>query len=82
MLTMHGASFLGVKTRDAVQNRAKNTSRVMAIVTIVLFALGGFWINPYECLCCSIHSNPIQPSGLQPLIQTGRHANCGLVDEL
>ncbi len=64
MLTMHGASFLGVKTRDAVQNRAKTVSRIMAIVTIILFALGGLWIshiNAYVVQSTLPHDGPSNP---------------------
>ncbi|MDQ5884015.1 MAG: cytochrome bd ubiquinol oxidase subunit [Pseudomonadota bacterium] len=64
MLTMHGASFLGVKTRDAVQNRAKTVSRIMAVVTIILFALGGLWIshiNAYVVQSTLPHDGPSNP---------------------
>lgn len=73
MLTMHGASFLGVKTRDTVQNRAKTVSRVMAIVTIVLFALGGFWINhmdAYVVQSTLAHDGPSNPLYKQVGMQT------------
>lgn len=64
MLTMHGASFLGVKTRDAVQSRAKTVSRVMAIVTIILFALGGLWISHMDAYVIQStlpHDGPSNP---------------------
>jgi len=44
MLTMHGAAFLHLKTEGAIQKRARTALRIFAIVTIVLFAIGGIWI--------------------------------------
>lgn len=73
MLTMHGASFLGVKTRDAVQLRAKTVSRVMAFLTIVLFAVGGLWINhmqAYVVQSALPHDGPSNPLYKQIGIQT------------
>lgn len=73
MLTMHGASFLGVKTRDAVQHRAKTVSRMMAIVTIVLFALGGLWISHMQAYVVQStlpHDGPSNPLYKQVGMQT------------
>ncbi|MEC9244891.1 MAG: cytochrome d ubiquinol oxidase subunit II [Pseudomonadota bacterium] len=44
MLIMHGASWLMVKTEGAVAARSRAFGSVAAIVTIVLFALGGLWL--------------------------------------
>lgn len=44
MLVMHGAAFLQVKTEDAIALRARKIAIGAALVTIVLFVLGGFWI--------------------------------------
>lgn len=73
MLTMHGASFLGVKTRDNVQMRAKTTSRLMALMTIVLFALGGLWVSHlsgYVVQSAILHDGPSNPLYKQVGLQT------------
>ncbi|WP_167630961.1 cytochrome d ubiquinol oxidase subunit II [Mariprofundus ferrooxydans] len=44
MLMMHGAAFLNVKTRAAVQTQARQALRFTAIAFIVLFALAGYWV--------------------------------------
>ncbi len=45
MLTMHGASFLLIKTEGVVQQRALTASKYSAIAAIVLFAAAGIWIT-------------------------------------
>lgn len=44
MLSMHGASWLMLKTDGVVRDRARRYGAAAALVTIVLFALGGLWI--------------------------------------
>ena len=44
MLLMHGAIFLCIKTEGAIQVRARNYARLAAVLTIVLFAIAGWWI--------------------------------------
>jgi len=44
MLCMHGAAFINMKSRDHVQMQARRWMRLLALVLIVLFALGGIWI--------------------------------------
>jgi cytochrome d ubiquinol oxidase subunit II len=44
MLMMHGAFYLVVKTTDAVQARALTIARTLAVLLIVLFAAGGYWV--------------------------------------
>lgn len=44
MLLMHGAVFLGIKTEEAIQARARNYARFSAIITMILFALAGLWV--------------------------------------
>lgn len=44
MLSMHGASWLMLKTDGVVRDRARRYGGAAALVTIVLFALGGLWI--------------------------------------
>jgi cytochrome bd ubiquinol oxidase subunit II len=44
MLASHGAIYLTLKTDDAVQARARGTAPILALATIVLFALAGVWV--------------------------------------
>jgi cytochrome bd ubiquinol oxidase subunit II len=44
MLTMHGATFLLLRTADALQLRAQAAARWSGIVFIVAFALAGLWV--------------------------------------
>lgn len=43
MLTMHGGSWLAVKTEGALSRRAQSAALAAALATLALFALGGFW---------------------------------------
>ena len=45
MLCMHGAIYVCNKTIDTVQQRAKKAARLCAVVTIILFAIGGVWVS-------------------------------------
>ncbi len=44
MLVMHGGLFLAVKTENPIRNRAIRFSRFAALLLIVMFALGGYFI--------------------------------------
>ena len=44
MMVMHGGGWLMLKTSDAVSARARRYGSMAALVTIVLFALGGLWL--------------------------------------
>ncbi|MFH1794567.1 MAG: cytochrome d ubiquinol oxidase subunit II [Pseudomonadota bacterium] len=44
MIVMHGASWLVLKTTGEVAARARTYGSIAALVTIVLFALGGLWL--------------------------------------
>ncbi len=44
MLTMHGASWLALKSDDAVAQRSRSVARWAAIVLIVLFTVAGLWL--------------------------------------
>ncbi len=69
MLVMHGATYLQVKTDDVIALRARKTAIVAALVTIVLFVIGGFWIamgiHGYR-----ITSMPDANSAFMPLAKT------------
>jgi cytochrome d ubiquinol oxidase subunit II len=69
MLTMHGAAWLQLKTNGIVAERARRYGSPAALVTIVLFALGGlalwYGIDGYRI---TSEINPIGPSN--PLLKT------------
>ncbi|HEY0296979.1 MAG TPA: cytochrome d ubiquinol oxidase subunit II [Bordetella sp.] len=44
MLAMHGAVMLAWRTEDPISSRARGWARLAALLTIVLFVLGGFWV--------------------------------------
>ncbi|SHJ74849.1 cytochrome d ubiquinol oxidase subunit II [Aureimonas altamirensis DSM 21988] len=44
MLTMHGAGVIATRTRGAVADRSRTYGRIAALLTLILFALGGLWI--------------------------------------
>ena len=44
MLAGHGAIYLTLKTEGAVQARARGAALIIALATIVLFALAGLWV--------------------------------------
>jgi cytochrome bd ubiquinol oxidase subunit II len=45
MLVMHGGTWLAVKTSAPISERARNYGAAAALVLVVLFALGGFWVG-------------------------------------
>lgn len=45
MLTMHGAKFLAVKTGSDIEQRSSRMGNMMAVLTILLFAIGGLWVS-------------------------------------
>ncbi|RDI42709.1 cytochrome d ubiquinol oxidase subunit II [Aquicella lusitana] len=44
MLVMHGGLYLGIKTENAIRDRAIFWSRIAALALIILFAIGGIWV--------------------------------------
>lgn len=44
MLTMHGASWLAIKTEGAVESRARTLGIYAALLTAVIFAAAGAWL--------------------------------------
>lgn len=65
MLAMHGAFFLNVKTTGVVQQRALTAARYAAVVTVVLFILGGIYlhsgIDGYALTSAVAHDGPSNP---------------------
>jgi cytochrome d ubiquinol oxidase subunit II len=45
MFIMHGAVYLQIKTVTGVAKRAKRATMIFTLVTMVLFALAGWWIT-------------------------------------
>jgi cytochrome bd ubiquinol oxidase subunit II len=43
MITMHGASWLAVKTQEPIRSRAQRAVAIAGIVLIALFLAGGIW---------------------------------------
>lgn len=44
MLTMHGAVMLAWRTNDPISSRARGWGMLTALLSVVLFVAGGFWI--------------------------------------
>jgi len=44
MLTMHGATWLQMRTLDELAERSRNAARSMALLSVLLFAAGGLWV--------------------------------------
>ena len=65
MLTMHGAGWLMLKTSGEVSVRARRFGSIAALVTIVLFALGGLWlwlgIDGYRITSAANTTGPSNP---------------------
>lgn len=73
MLVTQGACFLNIKTQKPLQQRARHTARVMAFLSIVLFALGGWWLNQghlmgYELSPMMPHDGPSNPLHKQVIL--------------
>jgi len=68
MITTHGAAYLACKTRGVVQARARTAGIVGALVTVVLFALGGLWAHFIDGYSISAFAGPDGPSN--PLNKT------------
>ena len=45
LLTLQGATFLSHRTDGDLQARAKKTASIVAIILLVAFSLGGFWVS-------------------------------------
>jgi cytochrome d ubiquinol oxidase subunit II len=69
MLVMHGATFLEVKSEDAIQLRARTAARGAAIALIVLFAIAGIWVA-YWIPGYRIVSMPPASSAFVPVVKT------------
>ncbi|ONN64882.1 cytochrome d ubiquinol oxidase subunit II, partial [Herbaspirillum sp. VT-16-41] len=68
MLLMHGAAFAFVKTEAAVGERSRKTVIGAALVTVLLFVAGGFWVAQMPGY--RITSMPDANSAFTPLAKT------------
>lgn len=65
MLSMHGASWLVLKTTGAVQARARSYGSIAALLTVVLYVLAGvvswFWVSGYRITSAIVTDGPSNP---------------------
>ena len=65
MLTMHGASWLVLKTTGAIQNRARQLGSLAALVTLLLYAVAGFvswhYLSGYRITSAIVTDGPSNP---------------------
>ncbi len=72
MLTMHGATYLLIKTEGVIQQRALTSARYSAVATMVLFAVAGYMIaNSIEGFRLVGALDPSAPSN--PLLKQVAH---------
>jgi len=62
MLVMHGGLYLAIKTENPLRLRALSWTRIMALLLIFFFAVGGVWVA-YGVMGYAIIS-PIDPLGV------------------
>jgi len=49
MLTIHGATYLVIKTQEEIFERSKKVLKFLPFIAIILFALGGIFLNFIQC---------------------------------
>lgn len=69
MLVMHGSSWLTTKTSGPIAERARNYGSIAALVLVVLFAAGGFWVG-YGVEGYAVSSAFIGDGPSNPLLKT------------
>jgi len=67
LFVMHGAVYLQVKTVGEIYDRAKKTVVIFTIITLVLFALAGYWIGFLDGYHFTSEVSPNAPSN--PLLK-------------
>ncbi|MDG6897908.1 cytochrome d ubiquinol oxidase subunit 2 [Actinobacillus delphinicola] len=78
MLTTHGANWLQMKTTDALRARSQKISEVGAIITLILFVIGGIWLYFKNGFVLTSEVNPYGPSnpmGKDVVMQAGAWFN-------
>lgn len=75
MLVMQGAAFLSAKADEPVAGRAASIGRRAALLTFILFAIGGLWvafgIHGYAITSTPTPSGPSNPLAKTVAIQAG-----------
>lgn len=75
MLAMHGACFINIKTEGRIQHRAVTAAKISALLTILLFIVGGLWlyyyIDGYSLSHLIPHEGPSNPLYKKVLRQSG-----------
>ncbi|MCK1975247.1 cytochrome d ubiquinol oxidase subunit II, partial [Bacillus safensis] len=65
MLSMHGASWLVLKTTGEVQARARFYGSIASLLTVVLYVLAGgisgLWISGYRITSAVVTDGPSNP---------------------
>jgi len=72
MIVLHGASWLNMKTEDAIRARARAVMPLAAIAYIVLFVLAGFWLARMPGFIITSAAAPDGPSN--PLLKMVDHS--------
>lgn len=49
MLTMHGATYLAIKTEGEILKRVEKVLKIFPILVIILFAVGGLFLSAISC---------------------------------
>lgn len=65
MLCLHGALWVQMRTREAVEQRARQWAQVFALIALITFALAGLWlawgIEGYQILAMPAKDAPSNP---------------------
>lgn len=48
LFVTQGATWLQMKTTEALHTRARNVAQITGLISIVLFVIGGFWVQSIE----------------------------------
>lgn len=62
MITMHGATWLACKTRDAIQARAGRAATICGVILVVLLVIGGVWAAQLDGYVVQSFAGPNAPS--------------------
>ncbi len=75
MIFMQGGCYITVKTEGIIQHRAIRATRIMSVLLIIFFAIGGFFIafdiNGFVLTSAINHAAPSNPLQKNVALQTG-----------
>lgn len=75
MLTMHGGLYLAIKTENEVERRALFWAKIMALLTMFFFIVGGVWVAfylpGYQIVSGADHFAPSNPLHKQVVSEVG-----------